>query len=153
MGLPGGSAVKNAPAVQELEEMWAQLLGWEDSLEKDKATQFAPLQFACLENPTDRGAWWSTVHKVTKHWTWLKWLGVHTLIKVNKSKVTIIRAPSTQKRNLQSHHYFGELHHAGCDDIWRLPHLTLRISFLFPATPDWGYHVHIPPRENGRSTA
>ena len=38
MGLPGGSAVKNAPAVQELEEMWAQLLGWEDSLEKDKAT-------------------------------------------------------------------------------------------------------------------
>ena len=25
-----------------------------------------PLQFSCLENPTDRGAWWTTVHEVAK---------------------------------------------------------------------------------------
>ena len=25
-----------------------------------------PLQYSCLENSTDRGAWWATVHKVTK---------------------------------------------------------------------------------------
>ena len=25
-----------------------------------------PLQYSCLENPTDRGAWWATVHGVTK---------------------------------------------------------------------------------------
>ena len=25
-----------------------------------------PLQYSCLENPMDRGAWWSTVHGVTK---------------------------------------------------------------------------------------
>ena len=24
------------------------------------------LQYSCLENPTDRGAWWATVHGVTK---------------------------------------------------------------------------------------
>ena len=24
-----------------------------------------PLQYSCLENPTDRGAWWATVHGVT----------------------------------------------------------------------------------------
>ena len=29
-----------------------------------------PLQYSCLESPMDRGAWWSTVHKVTKSWTW-----------------------------------------------------------------------------------
>ena len=23
----------------------------------------------CLENPMDRGAWWTTVHRVTKSWT------------------------------------------------------------------------------------
>ena len=23
-----------------------------------------PLQCSCLENPTDRGAWWATVHEV-----------------------------------------------------------------------------------------
>ena len=28
-----------------------------------------PLQYYCLENPTDRGAWWATVHGVAKSWT------------------------------------------------------------------------------------
>ena len=25
-----------------------------------------PLQYSCLENPMDRGAWWAIVHRVTK---------------------------------------------------------------------------------------
>ena len=25
-----------------------------------------PLQYSCLENPTDRGIWWATVHRVTQ---------------------------------------------------------------------------------------
>ena len=25
-----------------------------------------PLQYSCLENPINRGAWWATVHGVTK---------------------------------------------------------------------------------------
>ena len=25
-----------------------------------------PLQYSCLENPTERGAWWATVYGVTK---------------------------------------------------------------------------------------
>ena len=28
-----------------------------------------PLQYSCLENPTDRGAWQATAHGVTKSWT------------------------------------------------------------------------------------
>ena len=28
-----------------------------------------PLQYSCLENPTERGAWWATVHGLTKSWT------------------------------------------------------------------------------------
>ena len=28
-----------------------------------------PLQYSCLENPMGRGAWWATVHSVTKSWT------------------------------------------------------------------------------------
>ena len=28
-----------------------------------------PLQHSCLENPTDRGAWWAAVHGVAKNWT------------------------------------------------------------------------------------
>ena len=30
-----------------------------------------PLQYSCLENPMDGGAWWAAVHGVTKSWTWL----------------------------------------------------------------------------------
>ena len=30
-----------------------------------------PLQYSCLGNPTDRGAWGATVHGVAKCWTWL----------------------------------------------------------------------------------
>ena len=28
-----------------------------------------PLQYSCLENPMDKGAWWATVHGVTKSQT------------------------------------------------------------------------------------
>ena len=30
-----------------------------------------PLQYSCLENPTESGAWWATVHRVAKSKTWL----------------------------------------------------------------------------------
>ena len=33
-----------------------------------------PLQYSCLENPMDRGAWRDTVHRVAKSWTRLKQL-------------------------------------------------------------------------------
>ena len=36
-------------------------LGWEDPLEEKMAS---PLQYSCLENPTDRGARRATVHRV-----------------------------------------------------------------------------------------
>ena len=30
------------------------------------------LQYSCLENSMDRGTWWATIHRVSKHWTQLK---------------------------------------------------------------------------------
>ena len=38
----------------------------------------SPLQYSCLENPMDRGAWQATVHSVSKSQTRLKWLSTHT---------------------------------------------------------------------------
>ena len=35
-----------------------------------------PLQYSCLENPIDRGAWRTTTHGAAKSWTQLKQLGV-----------------------------------------------------------------------------
>ena len=33
-----------------------------------------PLQYSCLENPRDGGAWWATISGVTQSQTQLKWL-------------------------------------------------------------------------------
>ena len=38
------------------------------------------LQYSCLENPVDGGAWWAAVHRVTQSWTQLKRLSVHAYI-------------------------------------------------------------------------
>ena len=61
VGFPGGSdGIKNLPAMQET---WVRFLGWEDFPGEGNGY---PLQYSCLENPMDRGAWWATVHGVTK---------------------------------------------------------------------------------------
>ena len=41
-----------------------------------------PLQYSCLENPMERGAWWATVHGVAKSRTRLKWLSMCVFLHV-----------------------------------------------------------------------
>ena len=48
-----------------------------------------PLQYSCLENPMDRGAWWATVHRVAKSWQWLKQLSRHARGS-SKWKLTVV---------------------------------------------------------------
>ena len=55
--------VKNLPAMQETQ---VRSLGEEDPLEKGMATHSSIL---AQRNPMDRGAWWATVHGITKSWT------------------------------------------------------------------------------------
>ena len=49
--------------MKEVQEMRVPALGLEDPLEKAMATL---LQYSCLGNPMDRGAWWATVHGATE---------------------------------------------------------------------------------------
>ena len=49
-----------------MQEMQVQSLGQEDALEKEI------LQYFCLGNPMDRGAWWATIHGVAKSRTQLR---------------------------------------------------------------------------------
>ena len=44
--------------------MWVRSLGREDG----GVGHGSPPQCSCLENPMDRGAWWASVHGVTKSW-------------------------------------------------------------------------------------
>ena len=49
-------------------ETWVRSLGQEDSPGEGYGN---PLQYSCLENPMDGGAWWATVQGVAKSRTWL----------------------------------------------------------------------------------
>ena len=59
LGFPGGSVVKNPPANAG------------DVGSIPGGGHGIPLQYSCLENSMDRGAWWVTVHGVIKSWTGL----------------------------------------------------------------------------------
>ena len=52
-GFPGGSVVKNPPAMQETQEVQVRFLGWEDPLEKEMATHSSILawKIPCSEEP------------------------------------------------------------------------------------------------------
>ena len=68
MGFPGGSVVKNLPLIQETQERWVQLLGWEDLLEEGIASHSS---IHAWKNPMDRGAWQVVVHRIAKSRTQL----------------------------------------------------------------------------------
>ena len=57
--------VKNLPPMWET---WVRSLGQKDPLEKGMATI---LQYSCLENFMDRGAWQAAVYGIAKSWTQL----------------------------------------------------------------------------------
>ena len=59
-----------------------------------------PLQYSCLENPMDRGAWCVTVHGVAKSWPWLKRLSRHAGTHVGRRGGHWTKCSSTSKNEL-----------------------------------------------------
>ena len=63
MGSPGNSVVKNPLAS-------AGDLGWISELGRSPGEGNGnPLEYSCLGNPMDRGAWQATVHGISENWT------------------------------------------------------------------------------------
>ena len=60
MGFPGGSEVKASASHAGDQGLILGLGGFPGEGNSN------PLQYSCLENPVDGGAWWPTVHGVTK---------------------------------------------------------------------------------------
>ena len=67
MGFPDVSAMKNLPANSRGEAGSMPGLG-----RSPRESNGNLLQYSCLENPMDRGAWWATVRGVSKSWTLLR---------------------------------------------------------------------------------
>ena len=65
---PGGSVVKNLPAMQK---MCVRFLGQEESLGEGNG---CPFQYSCLGNPMCTGDWQAAVHVVAKELDMTQWL-------------------------------------------------------------------------------
>ena len=112
-----------------------------------------PLQYSCLENPTDGGAWWAAVHGVSKSRTWLSdftfTFHFHALEKemASHSSVLAWRIPGTgEPGGLPSmglhrvRHYWSDLAAAW---KWKVKVKSLSWVWLF-ATP-WTAAYQAPP--------
>ena len=73
-GFPGGSVVKNPPASAGDTEG----IGSVPGSVRSPGGNGNLLQYSCLENPMDRGAWWAMVHGIAKSQTTER-LSMHTL--------------------------------------------------------------------------
>ena len=58
------------------------------------------LQYSCLKNPMDKGAWCATVHRVPKSWRWLKQLNTCTHRFLDERKFWLIRGGSMDEWSL-----------------------------------------------------
>ena len=81
-GFPRDSSCKETTC-QDRRRKKLRFYPWVESGRSPEVGHGNLLQYSCLENPMDRGAWLVTVHRVTKRWTWLKRLSTCTeLLKV-----------------------------------------------------------------------
>ena len=131
--------VKTLPANARDVEMqvwslgWGDPLGWEDS---PGGSYDNPLQYSFLENPTDRGAWWTTVHRVAQSQTQLKWLSTSAMVQrlhfgLAKTLLELryslsLFLPSPAESFLLSFHRYQT-----CIAVWGFPYLHLLFLPLF----------------------
>ena len=80
--------VKNLPAMQDIQETWGLIPGLGRSPGEGNSNL---LQYSCLENPMDRGAWLTTVNRVTKSLIQLSTQERHCKI----TKMVLVRSPMT----------------------------------------------------------
>ena len=112
-----------------------------------------PLQYSCLENPMDSGAWRAAAHGVAKSQTWMKRLSMHAN-KNNSDKVIQARVMSSCTRRVGCRTGWSKIHHIIYDNIinrintrsWRKG--RLKVIFLTPNSRLqnwmrwWWYHLN-----------
>ena len=91
-----------------------------------------PLQYSCLENPTDRGAWWATVHGFAKSRTRLSDF-THTHTTVNKTVVGssnfTIYSVGWRKTQIGNHINSDKIHLGT-----KVPHIILHLEEMQVST-------------------
>ena len=103
-------------------------LGQEVPLEEGMVTHFSTLR-----TPRDREAWQATVHRVTKSWTWPKWLSTH-----------IWECVCTCTRVLREEYWSGLSFPSPGD----LPNPGIKPTSLVSPALAGGFFTNVPPGKN-----
>ena len=84
-----------------------------------------PLQYTCLENPMDRGAWWAAVHRAAKSWT--------RLMRLNTHSCTTFGPQPTLALGFKDEIHSVKRTHASSGTYWvSVCHLNTLVSFSHP---------------------
>ena len=111
------------------------------------------LQYFCMENPMERGAWPATVHRVTQTWTWLKQLSTHTqeFGKISEGPLVIHRLKRKWLSHLTHSHGWTLIMATLCK-MQHIHHVSLRrVRFCTEQLPS--PRVKILRESDGRAVA
>ena len=76
-----------------------------------------PLQYSCLENSMDRGAWWAAAHGAIQSWTQLNNFHLHNLLDNKVSSLVSATAPA----NAEMQSCLPDLMHV--EPLWNHDHV------------------------------
>ena len=82
---------------------------WATSLSHIGEGNGNPLQYSCLENPRDEGAWWAAVSGVAQSWTRLKRLSSSSNSSVTQLCPTLCNSMDCSTPGFPVHHQLLEL--------------------------------------------
>ena len=82
------------------------------------------LQYSCLDNPTDREAWQTAVHRVADSRTQLKLLSKHMLLLGASQVVPVLKNLDSQSRSLQLDPWVGRFLGEGNGNPLQYPYLA-----------------------------
>ena len=121
------------------------------------------LEYSCLENPMNKGAWEATVHRITKSQTWMKRLSmrVHTFTYTKNEACSILLCVTADNWNsckcptkgdwlnnmIKSHNVILCSHEEWIRDflagpVAKTPYSQCRGLGLTPAQGTWPYTLH-----------
>ena len=109
-----------------------------------------PLQYFCLENPMDRGAWQAMVHRVAQSLTQLKWLSTHARTEPEIRGYTFISTLYTwnihkNQRDLMLSHKLVSINSKNWDHIQHILWLLCNCCSVAKSCPTLLWHHGLYP--------
>ena len=79
-----------------LTDLYSSMLNWGEG-------NGNPLQYSCLENPRDRGAWWAAIYGVAQSGTWLKRLSSSSMLNWVRRAIGSTMNPVRSQQSMNIH--------------------------------------------------